>query len=394
MKAYFEKLGKINEAKSEDQQLTLQQQCDAELEIIESYHRAGLQFAYQFGQREEDITAAAESAKAAVRKKYADLELQQINESEEKKREARERLGIDTMTEYERQKQMLDEALKNQYISQEEYEKKVQKLKRESYMKQAQYYTSLFSNAFTALQDAEMAQVDAKYDAQIEAARQAGEDTTELENKKAQEKLAIEKKYADVNFAIKASQIIADTATSIMKAYADLGPIAGSVAAALMGITGAAQLAAANAEREKVKKMRSPKLGQKWWAQNLAICRDTNCPAVLTENLFQDNESDYKYLLSDEGRETIINLHVSGIIQAKDTNKELSHSKEKFDSTAYYRSIVDSLRRIKKDSINNTIYIEKELSLWDRAKIKFGGLAFIIVAAVIIYLAWFVKRSP
>ena len=61
-------------------------------------------------------------------------------------------------------------------------------------------------------------------------------------------------------------------------------------------------------------KMRSPKAGQKWWAQNLAICRDTNCPAVLTENLFQDNESDYKYLLSDEGREAIINLHVTGII--------------------------------------------------------------------------------
>lgn len=61
-------------------------------------------------------------------------------------------------------------------------------------------------------------------------------------------------------------------------------------------------------------KMRSPKPGQKWWAQNLAICRDTNCPAVLTENLFQDNEKDYEYLLSDEGREAIINLHVTGIV--------------------------------------------------------------------------------
>ena len=53
----------------------------------------------------------------------------------------------------------------------------------------------------------------------------------------------------------KASQIIADTATSIMKAYADLGPIAGSIAAALMGVTGVAQLSAANAERQRVKRM-------------------------------------------------------------------------------------------------------------------------------------------
>lgn len=61
-------------------------------------------------------------------------------------------------------------------------------------------------------------------------------------------------------------------------------------------------------------KMRSPKPGQKWWQQNLAICRDTNCPSVLTENLFQDNLSDAEYLLSDKGREAIINLHVNGII--------------------------------------------------------------------------------
>ena len=76
-----------------------------------------------------------------------------------------------------------------------------------------------------------------------------------------------------------------------------------------------------------------------------------------------------------------------------DTNKELSHSKETVDSTAYYRSMVDSLRRIKRDSIFITKTIEKELSLWDRTKIKFGGLAFTIVAATIIYLTWFIKRK-
>ena len=77
----------------------------------------------------------------------------------------------------------------------------------------------------------------------------------------------------------------------------------------------------------------------------------------------------------------------------RDTNKELSHSKEKVDSTAYFRSIVDSLRRIKQDSIYIKKEVEKELSLWDRTKIKFGGLAFTIVAATIIYLTWFIKRK-
>ena len=77
----------------------------------------------------------------------------------------------------------------------------------------------------------------------------------------------------------------------------------------------------------------------------------------------------------------------------RDTNKELSHSKEKFDSVAYYRSIVDSLRRIKQDSTYIEKVVEKELSLWDRTKIRFGGLAFIIVAATIIYLTWYTKRK-
>lgn len=51
-----------------------------------------------------------------------------------------------------------------------------------------------------------------------------------------------------------------------------------------------------------------------YWTQNLAICRDTNCPAVLTENFFQDNQADVGFLLSDEGKKTIALIHVDGIL--------------------------------------------------------------------------------
>ena len=79
----------------------------------------------------------------------------------------------------------------------------------------------------------------------------------------------------------------------------------------------------------------------------------------------------------------------------RDTNKELSHSKETVDSVAYYRSIIDSLRRIK----NDVIYIEKvkEASLWDsiknEIKQRICGLLHIVIAAVIIFLIWYVKRK-
>lgn len=52
-----------------------------------------------------------------------------------------------------------------------------------------------------------------------------------------------------------------------------------------------------------------------YWVQSLAICRDTNCPAVLTENLFQDNKEDVAFLLSEEGKQKITNLHVNGIVK-------------------------------------------------------------------------------
>lgn len=47
---------------------------------------------------------------------------------------------------------------------------------------------------------------------------------------------------------------------------------------------------------------------------HLYILKHTLCPAVLTENLFQDNKDDVRFLLSEEGKQAIVNLHVNGII--------------------------------------------------------------------------------
>lgn len=46
---------------------------------------------------------------------------------------------------------------------------------------------------------------------------------------------------------------------------------------------------------------------------HLYILKHTKCPAVLTENLFQDNKEDVAFLLSEAGKETIVSLHVKGI---------------------------------------------------------------------------------
>lgn len=51
------------------------------------------------------------------------------------------------------------------------------------------------------------------------------------------------------------------------------------------------------------------------------ILKHTKMPAVLTENLFQDNHDEVDFLLSEEGKQAITNLHVQGIIKYLSNNE-------------------------------------------------------------------------
>lgn len=280
---------------------TLQQECNDKLRALEGYYQASLQLAKDDAQQQLQATKAYEAAKAAITADYA-------KKAEDEKTHTRQEFGLDTFEDqYETQakkrkeafdkgiidKQQYDQAianldqqaeehrlqirqqyglvtqqelynaeleqlkmhLQNKEISETEYEEAIKNLKIAKAKEAFDYYANLTSGAMQALMQAEEANVDAKYDAEIEAARNAGKDTTEIEKKKANEKLKIQKKYADINFAIQAAQIIASTAAAIAKTFADLGFPAGIPAAVLMSVTGTAQLAAALAERNKVKKM-------------------------------------------------------------------------------------------------------------------------------------------
>lgn len=253
--AYQDALAKVMEQGETQQELTLKQQRDQKLEVLRGYYQAALNMAKQNGEDTAQLEKAYKDIKTQIEKEYITKQKELLDEQDDKKKQARQALGFDQQSEYDRQLQQLQQALDNQYITQQEHEQRVQQLKRESFMKQAECYTNLFSNAVTSLQNAEMANVDAKYDAEIKAAEGNTALQEKLEKKKANEKLKIQKKYADVNFAMQVAQIISNTAVSIMKAYSEMGPIAGSIAAALMGVTGAAQLVVANAERQKVKRM-------------------------------------------------------------------------------------------------------------------------------------------
>ena len=220
-----------------------------QLKSLEGYYKASLQYAQEHNEELLSIDLAYQQAKERLEKDYTER-------LEQEKFQIRQQYGLVSQAElWEQQKEQLQQQYEEGLLNEDEYQQALKQLKMDHWKEAFDYYHQMFSDAVNALMEAEIANVDAKYDAEIDAARKAGKDTTALENKKANEKLKIEKKYADVRFAIKASEIIANTAMSIMTAFAQLGPIGGAIAAALLSVTGIAQLAAANAERQKVKSM-------------------------------------------------------------------------------------------------------------------------------------------
>lgn len=173
----------------------------------------------------------------------------------------KEQTGLSWVEEYKRELEALENLYKQGIIDKEQFEKAKFNLTVKFAKKEFDYYSGMALSTFSALQDAEIAKSDAKYDVLIQQAKNNGEDTAALEQEKENKKLEIQKKYADVNFAIKISQIIADTAVSIMQAFSQLGPIGGAIAAVMLTATGVAQVISAKAERDKIKKMKPGNTG-------------------------------------------------------------------------------------------------------------------------------------
>ena len=446
-KEYYESLDQIQQTAPSKPQ-TLQQECDAKLLLLDGYYKAALQRAKDNGEREKEVTEAYEAAKTAIIVDYA-------KKAEEQKAQARQEYGLDTfedqyaarrkkiesdtlLSEQERQQALtlldqqaeehrlqirqqyglvtqqelynaeLDQLkmhLQNKEISEEEYEEAVKNMKIAKMKEAFDYYSNLTSGAAQALQQAEIANVDAKYDAEIEAAKNAGKDTTELEKKKADEKLKIQKKYADVNFAIQAAQIIASTASAIAKTFSELGFPAGIPAAALMGITGAAQLAAALAERNKVKRMTLSGAGGSASASGARVATGLESGGSIDVERKQDGKmfhADYdpdkrgfidkptvivgeggyghskEWVASNAAVENptiapfidiIDRAQRAGTIRTLDMNKFLVQQAQGRASGGYVTPTVNDVRGVVKDSYKDTL-IERLTDVLDRLSIE------------------------
>lgn len=223
----------------------LQAEYATKLQLLEAYYQSSLDYAKQNGKNEAEVTELYNQAKLNLDKRYQEEKKKLAEKSIEELKALQGNDISQQFTDIFNNIEKLQEAIANADFSG----------MLQSIQGIINSVLSGLNNAFNTFKQIEIDNVEAKYDAEIEAAQGNAEEVERLEQEKAQKKLDIEKKYADVQFAVKASQIIANTALAIMMAYGQLGPIAGPIAAALMAATGAIQLAAANAERQKVKNM-------------------------------------------------------------------------------------------------------------------------------------------
>ncbi|MCL3853571.1 hypothetical protein M1P97_20005 [Parabacteroides sp. GYB001] len=235
----------VKDFKSEFKLTTVDEDTEAQMKVLEASYQARKEMAEKEHMDTTELDAAYERAKTQL-----------LQQEEDKRNQIRTQYGLLSMQE---QYEIEQEQLKQQYdqglLEEEEYQKAKNQIKANYLKKSYDAYSDMFSGAINALQEAELANIDAKYDAEIQRAGDNSEEVARLEKEKENKKLAVQKKYANVNFAIKVSEIIANTAVAIMQAFGQLGPIGGAIAAAMLTATGAVQIATANAERKKVMSM-------------------------------------------------------------------------------------------------------------------------------------------
>lgn len=109
------------------------------------------------------------------------------------------------------------------------------------------------SNAISSAREAEYASLDAWKAKELAAAGDNAEKREQIEAEYEAKKLDIQKKYADIDMGIQIAKAIAAGALAIMQGFAQLGPVAGGVMAALITATTAAQIATIVAQRNAIK---------------------------------------------------------------------------------------------------------------------------------------------
>lgn len=176
----------------------------------------------------------------------------------EKAKEARAELNpIDAIrAELDEELEALEEMHEKGLVSEEQYQQRRAQLAAKygaEIADVANSYLDKASDLMNAIQEAASARLEAQMQAELTAAGDNAEKRSDIEAKYEQQKLDLQKRYADVDMAIKIASTTASGAAAAIRAYEEGGPYAGPVLAALIAATTAIQIATIVAQRNAIK---------------------------------------------------------------------------------------------------------------------------------------------
>lgn len=236
---------------------------------------------------------ASQKAVADTQSKIDDQKIKQHEKFESEKSKITNKYAKGSILgEYEIKKAALKKEYDEGLLSEQEFQEEKRKIKIEAakkYNDQVSSVVTAGSNFVTALQSAETATVQADYQKRLAGLNENDADYAakkeKLQHDQAVAELEVQKKYADAQFGIQVAQIGVATASGIMNAWSSsmiLGPILGPIAAgamtALLVGTGIAQVAAAAAERNKIKAMTIESSGSSSASSNKTGTIEVNNP--------------------------------------------------------------------------------------------------------------------
>lgn len=225
---------------------------DKKLEAEIEYYRQRLAIIQQYG-------GDTQEADATLLQKQLDQ-----FKADKKQRQAEMEKAFKEATTASEQNAINDSMYAQDLISFEQYQQRKQEIAQQSAERQKEITQMMYqeirntmqsvSSLFSAMQSAEVSEVESRYDKQIEAARKAGKKTTKLEKQKEKEVAAIKSKYADREFQMKVLEIVADTAVGIAKLWKNPGYPWAIPLTALVAAQGTMQLAVAKKAQQQAKK--------------------------------------------------------------------------------------------------------------------------------------------
>jgi len=276
-KGDYDKELKQLEARQREEEQSLSLSLSAQEITEKEYHAKSLELKMRYLEEKLKLTIESGQDETAALQAIFDAQIEAekaaYDEMKKLKEDAKKVIaGLDPssarQSELKSELDKLEELHQAKLLSEEQYEEAVKQMRKKyadeemnerlgdikDYLEKANKAAELASNFVTSLKEAETAQLEAEYQAQLTAAGDNAEEREAIEAEYEQKKLDLQKKYADTEMVINIAKAISAGALAAVEAFAAAGnPILGAVFAAIVAATTALEVATIIKQRNAIK---------------------------------------------------------------------------------------------------------------------------------------------